>query len=109
MKLLMLSLAASASLFTVFPSYSEGYGLPVAESLMAGKLCVTSDLPVIREFADDFVWYFDPTDEKSAYERIRRAIEVPELRAAAENHIRERFVPVPWGRTFQAIRDAIRG
>ncbi len=42
-----------ACLFTAFPSLSEGYGLPVAESLAHGKLCVASDLAVIRDHAGD--------------------------------------------------------
>lgn len=96
-----------ASLFTVFPSYSEGYGLPVAESLRAGKLCITSELPAIRMLAGDLAWYFDPNIEQAAYERIRHAIEMPHLRAAAEDRIRDQFVPAPWSSAYRSILDAI--
>lgn len=38
---------------TVFPTIAEGYGLPVLESLWKGRPCVCSDLPVLREIADE--------------------------------------------------------
>ena len=94
-------------LFTIFPSLSEGYGIPVAESLSAGKLCLASDLPVIREFAASLVWYFDPEDETSAYEVVREAIERADRRALAEQLIRERFTPAPWAATLRSMTDAM--
>jgi len=36
---------------TIFASLSEGYGLPVAESLWLGKPCITSDVGSMREIA----------------------------------------------------------
>jgi glycosyltransferase involved in cell wall biosynthesis len=38
---------------TVFPTIAEGCGLPLLESLWMGVPCVCSDLPVLRENADD--------------------------------------------------------
>jgi glycosyltransferase involved in cell wall biosynthesis len=90
-------------LFTVFPSLCEGYGLPVAESLAHGKLCVTSDLPVIREHSGDLVWYFDPDSEDACYEKLRSAITRDDLRAAAERKIAEEYDPPSWRATSGMI------
>jgi glycosyltransferase involved in cell wall biosynthesis len=90
-------------LFTVFPSFIEGYGLPVVESLRFGKLCVCSDLAEIREFAGDLVWYFDPTNPESAYRVIRTALASPAKRQKTEREIARRFVPQPWSSTFLAM------
>jgi glycosyltransferase involved in cell wall biosynthesis len=38
---------------TVFPTITEGCGLPLLESLWRGVPCVCSDLPVLRENADE--------------------------------------------------------
>ena len=37
-----------ASYFTVFPSFCEGWGLPVAESLFHGRYCIASNATSIR-------------------------------------------------------------
>lgn len=46
--------------FTIYPSYYEGWGLPVAESLALGKPCVASNSSSIPEVAGEFVEYFSP-------------------------------------------------
>lgn len=94
-------------LFSVFPSFIEGYGLPVAESLRFGKLCICSDLPEIREFAGDLAWYFDPTDPGSAEQAIRSVLDEPGKRREAEAEIARRFVPQPWSSTFSQMISGI--
>jgi glycosyltransferase involved in cell wall biosynthesis len=56
--------------FTVFPSYREGWGLPVGESLWFGKACAASGCTSIPEAGGDLCVYFDPSD----IEDIKRAI-----------------------------------
>jgi glycosyltransferase involved in cell wall biosynthesis len=92
----------------VFPSLSEGYGLPVAESLAHGKLCLASALPVIKEHAGDLAWYFDPTNEMDACKLIREAIENTDLRIAAEQRIAKLYKCTSWSSTFRTMVDAIR-
>jgi glycosyltransferase involved in cell wall biosynthesis len=96
-----------ACLFTVFPSLSEGYGLPVAESLQHGKLCLASNLATIKEHAGDLPWYFDPTTEETVYHIIRRAIERSDLRAESEQRILRFYTPCCWISTFQSMAVAI--
>jgi len=97
-----------ACLFTVLPSLSEGYGLPVAESLLSGKLCISADLPVIRTHARDLAWYFDSTDAEAAFALLRTAIESPDKRAEAEKRIRKQYKATSWSSTLQTIAAAIR-
>ena len=56
--------------FTVFPSFREGWGLPVGESLWFGKACAASNRTSIPEAGGDLCVYFDPSD----IEDIKRAV-----------------------------------
>ena len=82
---------------------SEGYGLPVAESLLYGKLCLSSDLPVIREHAHDLVWYFDPENIGEATGLFIRAIDQPEERKEAEARILRDFRTTSWADSWRTI------
>jgi glycosyltransferase involved in cell wall biosynthesis len=46
----------------LFPSFAEGYGLPLIEALAAGTPVIASDLPVFREIGADIPAYFSPLD-----------------------------------------------
>jgi glycosyltransferase involved in cell wall biosynthesis len=44
----------------VFPSLSEGFGLPPLQALASGLPVIASDIPVMREILNGAVAYFDP-------------------------------------------------
>lgn len=60
------------SRFTLFPSLSEGFGLPVAESLALGTPVITSDFGSVREIADagGGALLVDPRDDHAIAEAI---------------------------------------
>jgi len=46
----------------LFPSFVEGYGLPLTEALTCRTPVIASDLPVFRELAGNIPDYFSPID-----------------------------------------------
>lgn len=56
----------------VFPSFMEGFGLPIVEAMACGVPCAASDIPTIREVAGDVpLQFFNPHKD----EEIEAAIE----------------------------------
>ncbi len=83
-------------MFTVFPSFVEGWGLPVGESLAFGKPCLASNATSIPEVGRDQSVYFDPNDIFSATEVIERAIFDKKFLARLTRRIEGEFVPRTW-------------
>lgn len=54
----------------LFPSFTEGYGMPLVEALMLGVPVIASDLPAFREIAGNIPEYVDPLDGKRWRELI---------------------------------------
>lgn len=48
----------------VFPSFAEGFGLPVVEALGRGTPVIASNYDVIYEVGKDYAEFFDPSKEK---------------------------------------------
>jgi glycosyltransferase involved in cell wall biosynthesis len=82
--------------FTVYPSFYEGWGIPVAESLYHHKFCLCSDRGALREAGGKFVEYLDPEDAQLWARRIKHYIERPDDRLEREKRIRDEFKPRRW-------------
>jgi glycosyltransferase involved in cell wall biosynthesis len=74
-------------LFTTYPSFYEGWGLPIGEALWFGKTCVTSSISSMPEAGGDMCLYVDPNNIESIYQAINSLIFKPELRVELEARI----------------------
>lgn len=83
-------------LLTLFPSFVEGWGLPVGESLSFGKPCIASNTSAIPEVGGDLVRYIDPHDRDAATVVIEQALMDRPGLAAWANRIRQEFKPRSW-------------
>ncbi len=68
------------SLFMVFPSSFEGFGMPPMEALYCGIPCICADIPILREVYKDKVEYFKQDNIKDLMEKIESLLEDPDYR-----------------------------
>jgi predicted CXXCH cytochrome family protein len=64
----------------VFPSLSEGFGIPVLEAMAYGLPVVASSLTAIPEVCGDAAVYFDPTDKADIAEKVLSTIDNEKLK-----------------------------
>jgi glycosyltransferase involved in cell wall biosynthesis len=60
----------------IFPSLSEGFGLPGLEAMASGTLLLASDIPVFREIYSDHAIYFNPKSSRSISDKLVEALEI---------------------------------
>ncbi|MEO5960715.1 MAG: glycosyltransferase, partial [Opitutaceae bacterium] len=93
---------------SVLPTIAEGCGLPLLESLWMGVPCVFSDLPVLRENADDGGCVAVRLNDRSAWKgTLQRMLvdDVWQAKLAAESVAR----PLPaWAGAARAIEKTLR-
>jgi glycosyltransferase involved in cell wall biosynthesis len=90
-------------LFTLYPSLYEGWGIPVGESLAAGKLAIVSNSSSLPEIGGDLVDYHDPVDVPGCYSLVERAAFDDGYRAAREARIRAEYRSTSWATCARQI------
>jgi glycosyltransferase involved in cell wall biosynthesis len=95
----------------VYPSLFEGFGMPVAEAILAGTPVVCSDIIPLREIGGDAIVTFDPRSPNAIAEALLKVLGDSQLGAtllesAAEQ--RKAFSPVGIARkTCDLYRSAV--
>lgn len=95
-------------LFTAFPSFYEGWGLPVTESLRYGKVTLSSNTSSMPEAGGKFADYFSPTSAQELAKLIIKYLD-SKTRAAREKYIKASYKPLSWdesARQFAATIDS---
>jgi glycosyltransferase involved in cell wall biosynthesis len=76
-------------LFTMYPSFYEGWGLPVGEAAWFGKFCIGSSATSVPEVCGDLIDYVDPDSVSDIAERIAFALDNPGYVVEKEKRLRE--------------------
>ena len=83
------------SLFMVFPSSFEGFGMPPMEALSCGIPCICSDIPIFREVYGNKIEYFKLGDIASLRNKIRFLLKNRKYREtkgkAGSKYVRDRY------------------
>lgn len=96
-----------ASLF-VFPSLSEGFGLPPLEAMAFGAPVLSSNRTAIPEACGDAAEYFDPHSAKDLADKAEGLLNDPERRAEMTKLGKEQVKKFSWKKMAQQTLDVYK-
>lgn len=87
----------------LFPSFAEGYGMPVVEALSLGTPVIASNLPVFREFAGTVPVYLPADDEAQWADMIANFSAPKSLERCAQLKRLDGFIASSWCDHFKRV------
>lgn len=93
-------------LFSIYPSFYEGWGLPVAESLARGVPCIASNTSSIPEIAGKLINYFSPASSEECLSEIERMLDKKEYLKALSNT--KKYKAASWDDSYKMVRKVLR-
>lgn len=91
----------------VFPSWHEGFGLPVLEAMACGRAVIGSDASSIPEVIGRQDALFDPRNDNAIAKSMLRVLTDTEYRTALEDHARVQAKNFSWQSSAQKAIQAL--
>jgi glycosyltransferase involved in cell wall biosynthesis len=95
----------SGALAVIYPSFYEGFGLPVLEAMQCGAAVVTSRDPAISEVAGDAAILVDVNDRRAWIQALTALINQPDLIRVLREKSLARAAQFSWTKTAQLTRE----
>ena len=89
----------------VFPSFYEGFGMPILEAMACGRAVACSNTSAMPEVANATALLFDPESTEQMTRAIRDIVLDSELRTRMERHGLQRASMFTWDRTSRKTLD----
>lgn len=103
-----LSWLYSNCMFSIYPSFYEGWGLPVAESLAHGKAVLCSSNSSIPEVAGQFGIYIDTYSASDLAANIAELINNKYSLKLLETEIKTQYLPRSWVNTAFDVSNVLQ-
>ena len=92
----------------LFPSFAEGYGMPLAEALALGVPAIASRLPAFLEISDDIPEFLDPLDGIAWQKYIKSYARIDSPERQAQLQRLTHFEPSTWDQHFVQVEWLLR-
>jgi glycosyltransferase involved in cell wall biosynthesis len=89
----------------VFPSFYEGFGLPILEAMACGRAVACANTSAMPEVANAAALLFDPASTDQMVRAMRDTLLNHELRSRMERHGHQRASLFTWERTARQTLD----
>ena len=97
----------AAAYALVYPSFYEGFGVPVLEAMCSDVPVITSQLTSMQEIAGEAALYADPADPASIAEQMNRVYIDESLRRQLVENGREVAKRFSWEQTAERVWDSM--
>jgi len=92
----------------LFPSFYEGFGLPVLEAMSCGVPVIASRIPAVEEVAGDAAFLVHPEQIEDWKRGMEKVAEDREFQKTLGTRGRERAGLFSWEKTAEKVRQVIR-
>lgn len=96
----------SNAFLVAFPTYAEGFGLPIIESLERGTPVLATDIPVLREVGKQYCRYFKLNDIEDFTNKLEKLTSNPDEYEKLKNEVKT-FKPSTWEEAAQKVVEAL--
>lgn len=87
----------------ILPSKDEGFGMPVLQAWEAGTPVVCSDIPVLREIADDGALFFNPESAEDLARSMEEVLNKKNVRDELIMNGKERLKRFSWRKNATTV------
>lgn len=90
-----------------FPTFEEGFGLPMIEAIERGSVLIASNIPVLKEVGKEFCDYFNPHSTQEILALVDNYWEHPEVYQDKKENLKK-YIPITWDTVTDKIISSLK-